>query len=112
VLLESANHILLEHEPAWDAFLSGMEAFLGPGSRAGPAAAFTDLSVRELEVLELVSQGLTNEAIAGRLSLSVRTVERHLTNVYVKLGVSGKVGRAAAAALFVQGHGPLRSASG
>ena len=111
VLLESANHILLEHEPAWDVFLSEIGAFLGTGSKPGPAVAVSDLSVRELEVLELVSQGLTNEAIAGRLCLSVRTVERHLTNVYVKLGVSGKAGRAAAAALFVQGHAPLRFSS-
>ena len=62
----------------------------------------------ELEVLELVSEGLTNEAIADRLCLSVRTVERHLTNIYAKLHVSGKAGRAAAAALFVQLHQPPR----
>ena len=60
----------------------------------------TPLSPRELEVLELVAAGLTNEAIAERLSLSVRTVERHLSNVYAKLRVSGKAGRAAAAAQF------------
>ena len=48
-------------------------------------------------MLELVAAGLTNEAIAERLVLSVRTVERHLSNVYVKLRVSGKAGRAAAA---------------
>jgi pimeloyl-ACP methyl ester carboxylesterase/DNA-binding CsgD family transcriptional regulator len=108
VLLESANHILLEHEPAWDVFLSEIGAFLGTDAKPGPgpAIAVTDLSARELEVLELVARGLTNEAIAGRLYLSVRTVERHLTNVYVKLGVSGKAGRAAAAALFVQGQEP------
>jgi DNA-binding NarL/FixJ family response regulator len=55
-----------------------------------------------LEVLELVAAGLTNEAIAERLFLSVRTVERHLSNVYVKLRVSGKAGRAAAAARYSQ----------
>ncbi len=106
VQLESANHILLEHEPAWDAFLSEIEAFLGTDAKPRPPVAVGDLSARELEVLELASQGLTNEAIADLLCLSVRTVERHLTNVYVKLGVSGKAGRAAAAALFVQGHTP------
>ena len=58
------------------------------------------LSPRELEVLELVADGLTNEAIAARLYLSVRTVERHLSNVYAKLRVSGKAGRAAAAVRF------------
>ena len=111
VLLESANHILLEHEPAWDVFLSEIEAFLGPDTEPRPAIAVTDLSTRELEVLELVSRGLTNEAIAGRLCLSVRTVERHLTNLYRKLGVSGKAGRAAAAAVFVQGLGSPRFSS-
>jgi pimeloyl-ACP methyl ester carboxylesterase/DNA-binding CsgD family transcriptional regulator len=108
VLLESANHILLEHEPAWEVFLSEIAAFLGTDSKPGPPIAVADLSVRELEVLELVSEGLTNEAIAGRLSLSPRTIERHLTNIYAKLRVSGKVGRAAAATLFVQQHQPPR----
>jgi DNA-binding NarL/FixJ family response regulator len=73
--------------------------------------ADAQLSRREHEVLELVSQGLTNEAIAARLCLSVRTVERHLTNIYAKLCVSGKSGRAAAAALFVQRHQPPRYSS-
>jgi DNA-binding NarL/FixJ family response regulator len=53
-------------------------------------------------VLELVASGLTNDAIADRLCLSVRTVERHLSNIYAKLRVSGKVGRAAAAARFAR----------
>ena len=104
VLLESANHILLEDEPAWGMFLSELESFLGAATEPGAPIAAGRLSTRELEVLELVSQGLTNEAIAGRLGLSARTVERHLTNIYGKLNVSGKVGRAAAAALFVQLH--------
>ena len=47
-----------------------------------------------------MAAGLTNEAIAERLCLSVRTVERHLSNVYAKLRVSGKAGRAAAAVRF------------
>ena len=101
-LLESANHILLADEPAWPAFLSHLDDFLGTEQLLGPVSA--DLSRRELEVLGLVAAGLTNEAIAARLVLSVRTVERHLSNVYAKLGVSGKAGRAAAAARFSQLH--------
>ncbi len=97
VLLESANHILLSDEPAWSAFVAELRAFLGsPPAPPEPVA----LSPRELEVLELVAAGLTNEAIASRLCLSVRTVERHVSNVYVNLRVSGKAGRAAAAVRF------------
>jgi pimeloyl-ACP methyl ester carboxylesterase/DNA-binding CsgD family transcriptional regulator len=97
VPLESINHILLEDEPAWRRFLGELEAFLPTGA-GGPAADVESLSARESEVLELVAEGLSNEQIADRLVLSVRTVERHLSNVYVKLRVSGKSARAAAAA--------------
>ena len=51
-------------------------------------------------MLELVAAGLSNEEIAQRLYLSVRTVERHLSSVYAKLRISGKPARAAAAARF------------
>ena len=101
VLLDSANHILLSDEPAWGRFMSELHAFLGT-QRPAEDPAVKELSGRELEVLELVAAGLTNEAIAERLYLSVRTVERHLSNVYTKLRVSGKAGRAAAAARFSQ----------
>jgi pimeloyl-ACP methyl ester carboxylesterase/DNA-binding CsgD family transcriptional regulator len=104
VLLESANHILLSHEPAWAEFLAELHAFLG--TQRVPARPVTEeLSARELQVLELVAAGLTNDTIAERLCLSVRTVERHLSNVYAKLRVSGKAGRAAAAARFAQMRG-------
>jgi DNA-binding CsgD family transcriptional regulator len=101
VLLESANHILLADEPAWRSFLAEVRGFLGTEREPAARSALDQaLSPRELEVLELVAAGLTNEAIAERLFLSVRTVERHLSNVYAKLRVSGKAGRAAAAARF------------
>ncbi|MFB9959124.1 LuxR C-terminal-related transcriptional regulator [Agromyces bracchium] len=48
------------------------------------------LSARELEVLTLVVQGLTNRAIAEKLFLSERTVHRHLANVFHKLGVGSR----------------------
>jgi RNA polymerase sigma factor (sigma-70 family) len=101
VTLEGDNHILQEGEPAWEVFLSEVRAFLGGDERAPVVAAdLSELSEREREVLELVAAGMSNEQIAERLFLSTRTVERHLSNVYAKLRLSGKSARAAAAARF------------
>jgi ATP/maltotriose-dependent transcriptional regulator MalT len=55
-----------------------------------------DLTGRELEVLGLVAQGLTNHEIAGRLVLSDHTVNRHVANILRKLGLPS---RAAASSL-------------
>jgi len=55
-----------------------------------PEEAVRPLTDRELEVLKLAAQGLTNYDIAQRLYISVRTVEAHLTHVYDKLGVSSR----------------------
>jgi pimeloyl-ACP methyl ester carboxylesterase/DNA-binding CsgD family transcriptional regulator len=96
--LESENHILLAEEPAWPVFLAGVRQFLG--SELAPQGEISELSPREIDVLALVATGLSNEEIAERLYLSVRTVERHLTNIYAKLRLSGKAARAAAAARF------------
>ena len=63
-----------------------------PGPATGP------LSAREVEVLRLVARGLSNDDIAAQLVLSVRTVERHVANVYAKIGASGRTARAIATA--------------
>jgi DNA-binding CsgD family transcriptional regulator len=55
------------------------------------------LTAREAEVLRLVAAGIGNLDIADRLSLSRRTVEQHLRNVYDKLGVDNRTAAAAAA---------------
>jgi DNA-binding NarL/FixJ family response regulator len=54
------------------------------------------LSARELAVLRGAAHGLDNDAIARELTISVRTVERHLHNVYAKLDLHGKSARTAA----------------
>ena len=55
------------------------------------------LSPRELEVLRLLASGETNRAIAGVLVLSERTVDRHVSNIYAKLGVSSRAAATARA---------------
>jgi pimeloyl-ACP methyl ester carboxylesterase/DNA-binding CsgD family transcriptional regulator len=105
VALDSANHIVLEHEPAWRTFVTEVQAFIEPDRRSmsmPPAASVTGLlSTREAEVLRLAATGLDNDGIAAELVLSVRTVERHLQNAYMKLGVQGKAARTAAVARFL-----------
>jgi len=61
--------------------LAELEELLGD-RRAGV------LTARELEVLRLVSTGLTNRGVGERLSLSEKTVARHLSNIFGKLGLS------------------------
>ena len=48
------------------------------------------LSPREVEVLRLIVRGLTNRAIAAELFLSERTVQRHVSNIFDKLGVNSR----------------------
>lgn len=55
------------------------------------AAGEFGLTARELEVLELLAQGLLATSIASRLSLSPRTVHKHLGNIYDKLGVHDRL---------------------
>ncbi len=102
VVLESSNHIVLGDEPAWQVFVDEVAAFMAPDRQldtrvVGPAPASL-LSPRELDVLRLAAQGQDNAAIARSLTLSIRTVERHLHNTYAKLGIHGKSARAAAVA--------------
>lgn len=49
------------------------------------------LSKREREVVELLLQGQSNKMIASSLTISERTVEFHLQNIYAKFGVSSRV---------------------
>jgi pimeloyl-ACP methyl ester carboxylesterase/DNA-binding CsgD family transcriptional regulator len=96
--LESDNHILLEDEPAWPVFLREVTDFLGADQppREPDDDPRSVLSARETEVLELAARGHDNAAIAAELTLSVRTVERHLQNIYDKLGLRGKSARTGA----------------
>ena len=49
------------------------------------------LSSREIEIIELVAEGLTNQEIADRLTISKRTVDNHVSNVFTKTGSKNRV---------------------
>ena len=49
------------------------------------------LSAREIEIIELVAEGLTNQEIADRLTISKRTVDNHVSNVFTKTGSKNRV---------------------
>jgi DNA-binding NarL/FixJ family response regulator len=100
VLLEGARPVLFGEDfdevvsLVMDFFCDGIEPAEAPP--AGPAADISSalpsdgLSRRELEVLRLVAAGETNAQIARRLGLSTHTVERHVANLYRKIGARGR----------------------
>lgn len=86
--LDAARHAFRRLGAAPD--LAVVEALLRtpvPGEESG-------LSPREIEVLRLVAAGRTNHAIAAELVLSEKTVARHLSNIFTKLGVGSRTAAA------------------
>jgi len=65
-----------------------------------------DLSARELEIIELVATGATNQQIARELIISVNTVKAHLRNIFAKLDVESRT----EATLYVIQHGLIQVA--
>jgi LuxR family maltose regulon positive regulatory protein len=67
-----------------------LEQATPPGALAANAQLVEPLSERELEVLRLLAEGLSNPEIASRLYLSTNTVKVHTRNIYGKLGVHNR----------------------
>jgi DNA-binding CsgD family transcriptional regulator len=72
-----------------------------PIARKMPVANPAGLTAREVEVLRLVAEGMTNEQVAGQLIISPRTVDTHLTSIYGKIGVTS---RSAATRYAIEHH--------
>ncbi len=51
----------------------------------------SDLSEREIEIIDLVARGLTNQEIAVELTISKRTVDNHVSNIFTKTGAKNRV---------------------
>lgn len=85
-----------EHVSAINTFLrSGAAGELRDAALVAPHAPPTvtgsPLTSREIQVLTRVASGLTNKEIAVELGIAVPTVERHLVNLYTKIGARGRV---------------------
>jgi DNA-binding CsgD family transcriptional regulator len=92
--LEAARAVFAALGAAPDlARLDALTSSTAPGNAHG-------LTARELEVLRRLAAGATNKAIAAELVLSVRTVDRHVSNIFAKVGVSSR----AAATAFAHEH--------
>ncbi|MEX2159658.1 MAG: AAA family ATPase [Dehalococcoidia bacterium] len=83
--------------PGWTRLTEELQRRIIDGT-AGQTIHPDRLTPREVEVLRLIAAGRTNTEIASDLTLSVRTVARHITNIYTKIGVRNKVEATAYAA--------------
>jgi DNA-binding CsgD family transcriptional regulator len=97
--LEEARAILdpLEARPALarldaldEALARQAGARLPTASTARPLRYPAGLTAREVEVLRLIATGTSNREIADQLGLSLRTVERHISNIYIKIDATSK----------------------
>jgi DNA-binding CsgD family transcriptional regulator len=97
-----ADSAAAELEAARDVFLElGAQPALAHVERMSRSHTAGPLTARETEVLRLVSAGHTNRVIARELFLSEKTVARHISNIFVKLGLSSR----SAATAYAYEHG-------
>ncbi len=64
--------------------------FFASSRQALAQEAFSDLTIREREILDLIARGETNSSIAEQLVLSLKTVRNHVSNIYSKLQVADR----------------------
>ena len=98
--------VLIDGADPWgdpDQGLRAIEAFLNkiPSAQRTENEPTTGLSAREVEVLRLVTRGRSNQQIADELMISVNTVNRHVSNIFDKIGVANR----AQAAVYAKDHG-------
>lgn len=87
--LDSRNHLIVETEPAWHAFMAQAQDFVREifSKEAASSPIAPALSAREAELAEWVAQGLDNHQIAAQLGLSEKTVRNRVSELLDRLGV-------------------------
>ena len=97
---ERLGYLLKDRVTAPAEFVDALERIVEGGSALDPQIVsgllgggaarkngLDTLTAREREVLELVAEGLTNQAIADRLDIALRSVEKHVSTIFTKLGL-------------------------
>jgi pimeloyl-ACP methyl ester carboxylesterase/DNA-binding CsgD family transcriptional regulator len=87
--LQSANHVPLPGEPAFDQALALINDFV-PAAATGPVAAFPGLTERERALVDLLARGLDNAQIGAHLGLAEKTVRNKVSAVFEKLGAENR----------------------
>ncbi|WP_043765994.1 LuxR C-terminal-related transcriptional regulator [Algiphilus aromaticivorans] len=101
-LLDPVMPMFAQLPDASESFINAMRAFSASakrkdGNRSSSSCVPEELSSREVQILQLLESGLTNEEVASRLFLSPKTIKWHLYNAYQKLGVKNRTGALAKA---------------
>lgn len=93
-VLTAARRVLDGEMVLPNAYVPGLLNRVGLERRATPAV---ELTVREIDVLELLAAGVSTVAVANRLDISVNTVRNHLARAMAKLGAHSRLGAVAEA---------------
>jgi len=99
--VEHALHTVMAGDVVLDRELAHAITELAQLRGASSPSPFPHLSRRELDVLDLVAQGLDNHTIARRLVLSPKTVRNHVSNIFAKVGAADR----AQAIVLARRHG-------
>ena len=91
--LITAIEALSHHKPFFTAKVSQtlLDAYLKSAARPDEESAFSTLTDREREIVQMLAEGKSNKEIATQLSISVKTVETHRSTVMRKLGINSIV---------------------
>jgi DNA-binding NarL/FixJ family response regulator len=65
-------------------------SFFSAPKPASPSEEFPELTAREVEILDLMARGMSNQEISSRLYLSPKTVRNHVSNIFLKLQVASR----------------------